>query len=162
MRSAPVIFELPLALALGAACTASTSTGSDAGPPGQDSGAGAEASVGNTFRCGASVCPAGEVCCVDPMTPGLLCLAKSACGNIPVACASVADCSNGEVCCATFQGPTFEVLCSSQCVRPRSFQICTSDAECPAGQGCSKGIFLHACAPPLDSGFPLVADAGTE
>jgi Cys-rich repeat protein len=149
MRSARVIFALPLALTLCAACTVSTSTGGDAAPPAPDSGDAADEAVASTFRCGGYVCPASEVCCFDPMTLGLQCLARGACLNVPVACASVADCSNGEVCCATFQGVTYEVVCSSQCGRPRSFQICASDADCPAGQVCSRGLVVHLCATPF-------------
>ena len=162
MRSARVIFTLPLALTLCAACTASTSSGVDAAPPAPDSGDAADEAVVSMFRCGADVCPAGTVCCFDPMTLGLQCLTRGACQNVPVACASVADCSNGEVCCATFQGVSYEVVCSSQCGRPRSFQICASDAECPAGQVCSRGLVVHACANPFDAGSPIVADAGSD
>jgi hypothetical protein len=156
MRSARVIFTLPLVLTLCGACAASTARGGDAGPSAPDSGDAADEAVASNFRCGADVCPAGEVCCFDPMTLGLQCLARGACRNIPVECASVTDCSNGEVCCATFQGVTYQVICSSQCGRPRSFQICASDAECPVGQVCSQGVVVRACATPFDAGSPMI------
>ena len=154
MRSVQVVIAVAL-LPLGwAGCTPSSTGPGDAGPTSEDGGGQVESHPDGGFPCGLTVCSASEVCCVDPATAAARCLAIGLCRGVAVTCDTTLGCPQGQVCCASFQQGVV-VACSAQCTGPGNFQICASDAECPAGEVCSRGALVRACVVPFDAGFPL-------
>jgi len=86
--------------------------------------------------------PATQVCCAK--STGNTCTAKGACTGGALSCTSSSQCAGAsQVCCLQGLDPTTNsATCSASCGGGKN-QLCTTKAECPAGQNCialSNGI----------------------
>ena len=116
MRRTTLPWSFPLAVALAAACSSSTSGFSTtAGDGGVDNGSDAT-SGGNSAtasdagtRCGAQACSASEVCCYGMGMMGTMgmptCVASGSCQGLFLSCSSQGDCSGGQMCCFSYGSP---------------------------------------------------------
>jgi hypothetical protein len=112
--------------------------------------------------------------------PRTACVTTGMCRGIAATCSSAASCNAGEVCCAAIAfggtgGATSTATCETSCAnldagRAIAAQLCTTNAECPAGETCQPdGLGLDVCRaarggfdggiPRPDGGF-MIPDGG--
>jgi hypothetical protein len=117
-----------------------TAPGDDVATPGDDR----NTSVSCGGMLGAEIpCDlASESCCVTGFaSDAATCHAGTACtagtGNRAV-CDGPEDCSGGQVCCVDIVNGTTACINAATCPLTAPFQMCHSDADCPAGQTCGS------------------------
>ena len=125
------------------------SSGSSGGAQGSSSGGGPssggliDGGTSGTIPCGATTCSAAtDQCCVQ-IGGGIsaACSPKGVpCPGVSVACSSAANCSTGESCCLALGLGGGGAVCQSACTPGLGgliIQLCSTTAECPAGQVCT-------------------------
>jgi hypothetical protein len=138
--------------------------------------------------CGTATCTSTQQCCVSlatgrNATSTVACQDTCSGASIAATCSSAASCAAGQVCCASLNlggggrggdgGSTASASCENSCARQDggaraaiAVQLCSTDAECPAGDTCrADALGLDICGPaPVvidrDAGVRFGFDAG--
>jgi hypothetical protein len=132
----------------------------------------------NSTTCGATPCDlTTNDCCIGLGGAGLTCAPTGKCPpgpTIVASCSSAAACPTNEVCCLGIGDDAGTALatasCQSACSAARGglgagLQLCSTDAECPAGDTCQSGevaalqLGIDVCVPALRGGL-LGPDGG--
>jgi hypothetical protein len=163
--AAAIVSSLAVALGCGGSSDNGSTTTTDAGgtnsdaSTSKDSGTTGDSStphndVDGGVACGQSSCnPSTEQCCIAQS--GASCIGKSdTCQGTSLACTTTAQCTGSNVCCATLSGTSITAVCQASCPSggiTGPYQLCASDAECPAGSTCQTIGNIHYCGTPFDA-----------